>query len=56
MVDAVASWMETVGSTWFRFFETFIMAAIVYLVLCQSVKLAHILIGRRLFTPPGALR
>jgi polar amino acid transport system permease protein len=55
-VDEVASWMETVGSTSFRFFETFVVAAAVYLVLCQSVNLARILIGRRLFAQPGLPR
>ena len=48
-VDEVASWMETTGSTSFRFFETFVVAAVVYLVLCQTVNIARILIGRRLF-------
>lgn len=48
-VDEVSSWMETVGSTSFRFFETFFMAAIVYLVLCQAVNLARLGIGRMLF-------
>ena len=48
-VDEVASWMETVGSTSFRFFETFVVAAVVYLVLCQSVNLVRVLIGRMLF-------
>ena len=48
-VDEVASWMETVGSTSFRFFETFVVAAFVYLVLCQAVNAARLLIGRWLF-------
>ena len=48
-VDEVASWMETVGSTSFRFFETFVVAAIVYLVLCQAVNLARLGIGHALF-------
>ena len=48
-VDEVASWMETVGSTSFRFFETFLVAACVYLVLCQAVNLARLGIGRMLF-------
>ena len=55
-VDEVASWMETTGSTSFRFFETFVVAAVVYLVLCQSVNAARILIGRRLFRQPVAAR
>lgn len=48
-VDEVASWMETTGSTSFRFFETFFVAAIVYLVLCQAVNLGQIAVGRMLF-------
>ena len=51
-LDEVASWMQTVGSSSFRFFETFVVAAVVYLVLCQSVNIARILIGRKLF-PQG---
>lgn len=53
-VDEVASWMETVGSTSFRFFETFVVAAIVYLVLCQAVNLARLVIGRMLFRSVAA--
>ncbi|MBV8651248.1 MAG: amino acid ABC transporter permease [Alphaproteobacteria bacterium] len=48
-VEDVASWMQTVGATSFRFFETFLVAAAVYLVMCQSVNLARIGIGRWLF-------
>lgn len=48
-VNEVASWMETVGSTSFRFFETFLIAALVYLVLCQAVNLARLAVGRALF-------
>jgi polar amino acid transport system permease protein len=55
-VDEVASWMETVGSTSFRFFETFVVAAIVYLVLCQAVNLGRIAIGRMLFQPGAVAR
>lgn len=55
-VDEVASWMETVGSTSFRFFETFVVAALVYLVLCQSVNLARLAIGRALFRQGAVAR
>jgi His/Glu/Gln/Arg/opine family amino acid ABC transporter permease subunit len=48
-VEDVASWMQTVGATSFRFFETFLVAAAVYLVMCQTVNLARIGIGRWLF-------
>ena len=52
-VDEVASWMETVGATSFRFFETFLVAACVYVVLCQAVNLARIGVGRLLFQAPA---
>ena len=55
-VDEVASWMETVGSTSFRFFETFVVAAVVYLVLCQAVNLARIGVGRMLFRQHAVAR
>ena len=55
-VDEVASWMETVGSTSFRFFETFVVAAVVYLVLCQAVNLLRLAIGRALFARAGVAR
>ncbi|MGI4945808.1 MAG: amino acid ABC transporter permease [Janthinobacterium lividum] len=55
-VNDVASWMETVGSTSFRFFEAFAVAAAVYLVLCQAVNLGRIGIGRMLFRPGAAAR
>ena len=51
-VNEVASWMQTVGAASFRYFETFMVAAIVYLVLSQTVNLLRIQIGRWLF-PPG---
>ncbi len=55
-VEDVASWMQTVGSTSFRFFETFVVAAIVYLVLCQTVNIGRIAIGKFLFKAEGAHR
>ena len=55
-LNEVASWMETVGSTSFRFFETFTVAAGVYLVLCQTVNLGRIAIGRLLFRPGAVAR
>jgi len=48
-VDEVTSWMQTTGSTSFRFFETFVVAAVVYLVLCQLVNLGRLALGRLLF-------
>lgn len=55
-VDEVASWMETTGSTSFRFFETFLVAACVYLVLCQAVNLLRLGVGRMLFRVEAVAR
>jgi His/Glu/Gln/Arg/opine family amino acid ABC transporter permease subunit len=55
-VEDVASWMQTTGATSFRFFETFVVSAVVYLVLCQIVNLARIGVGRWLFADAGARR
>jgi His/Glu/Gln/Arg/opine family amino acid ABC transporter permease subunit len=48
-VNEIASWMQTAGAASFRYFETFLVAAVVYLVLSQAVNLARIQIGRMLF-------
>jgi len=48
-VNEIASWMQTTGSDTFRYFETFLVAAIVYAVLCQTINLARIYAGRALF-------
>lgn len=48
-VNEIASWMQTAGAASFRYFETFLVAAIVYLVLSQAVNLARIQVGRMLF-------
>lgn len=50
-VNDVASWMQTAGAASFRYFETFLVAAVAYLVMSQAVNLARIWIGRKLF--PG---
>lgn len=55
-VEDVASWMQTVGATSFRFFETFLVSALVYVVLSQAVNLARIGVGRWLFNEAGAHR
>jgi polar amino acid transport system permease protein len=48
-VNEIASWMQTAGSDTFRYFETFLIAAIVYAVLCQAINLTRIYIGHALF-------
>ena len=48
-VNEITSWMQTAGAASFRYFETFLVAAVVYLVLSQMVNLLRILVGRMLF-------
>ena len=48
-VNEISSWMQTAGSDTFRYFETFLIAAIAYAVLCQAINLTRIYIGRALF-------
>ena len=45
----ITDWMENAGSQSFRFFETFAIAGLVYIVLCQLVNLGRIMAGRLLF-------
>jgi polar amino acid transport system permease protein len=55
-VNDVASWMQTAGSATFRYFETFLVAGIVYVGLCQAINLARIATGRILFGGGDAAR
>lgn len=45
----IASWMQTAGAASFRYFETFAIAALVYFVLCQTINLIRIRLGRLFF-------
>jgi His/Glu/Gln/Arg/opine family amino acid ABC transporter permease subunit len=49
-VNDIGSWMQTTGATSFRYFETFLVAGIVYAVLCQTLNLLRLRLGRMLFT------
>lgn len=53
-VEEVTAWMANTGSVTFRYFETFMVAAIIYLVLCQLANLARIALGRMLFKTAAA--
>lgn len=55
-VEDVASWMQTTGSISFRFFETFLISALVYLVLCQFVNVLRLGVGYWLFADQRARR
>lgn len=48
-VAEVTSWMSSAGSSSFRYLETFSVASVVYVLLCQGSNLARILSGRLLF-------
>jgi len=52
-VDEVSGWMQTAGADTFRFFDVFLIAAFVYVVLCQLVNLLHTVVGRLLFRAKG---
>ena len=45
-VGELADWMQNVGSETFRYFETFAIAGLCYVVLCQAVNLARLGLGR----------
>ncbi len=48
-VGELTAWMGTAGSASFRYFEAFLVVAAAYLVLCQSINLARVILGRLLF-------
>ena len=48
-VAEMADWMQNVGSETFRYFETFAISALVYLILCQTINAVRLLLGRLLF-------
>ena len=48
-VAEITSWMGTAGSATFRYFEIFVVAGGVYLVICQAINLARVVVGRMLF-------
>lgn len=45
----VTSWMQNTGSSSYRFFESFAVAAIIYIALCQLINVVRIVTGRILF-------
>lgn len=45
----LTGWMEITGDSTYRFFETFVIAGITYIVLCQMVNVARLTVGRYLF-------
>jgi His/Glu/Gln/Arg/opine family amino acid ABC transporter permease subunit len=48
-VTDVTAWMEEAGASSFRYFEAFLITGGIYLVLCQSINLARLMVGRRIF-------
>ncbi len=53
-VEEVTAWMANTGAITYRYFETFLVVAIVYLVLCQMANILRIAMGRLLFKSAAA--
>lgn len=45
----VTAWMQNAGSSSYRFFESFAVAALVYIVLCQIINIARVMVGKLIF-------
>jgi polar amino acid transport system permease protein len=48
-VIEIASWMQTAGAASFRYFETFAIGAVAYVIICQTINFVRIGIGRLVF-------
>jgi polar amino acid transport system permease protein len=48
-VADLTSWMSTTGAASFRYFETFLIAGTLYVILCQFINFLRIITGRLLF-------
>jgi His/Glu/Gln/Arg/opine family amino acid ABC transporter permease subunit len=48
-VEEVTAWMVDTGAITYRYFETFAIAALVYLILCQATNFGRVAVGRYLF-------
>ena len=55
-VNEVTAWMSTAGSASFRYLETFSVACLIYVALCQGTNAARALSGRLLFRSTAAGR
>jgi His/Glu/Gln/Arg/opine family amino acid ABC transporter permease subunit len=53
-VEEVANWMFSVGNDTFRYMESFLVAALVYVGLAQSINVVRIIVGRLLMRAPGS--
>lgn len=48
-VNEISDWMQNTGSETFRYFETFAVAGVVYIVLCQCINLSRLAVGALIF-------
>jgi polar amino acid transport system permease protein len=53
-VEEVTAWMNNTGAVTYRYFEAFVVVAVVYLVLCQGTNLLRNLLGRLIFKSVAA--
>jgi polar amino acid transport system permease protein len=53
-VEELTAWMANTGAITYRYFETFAVVAVIYLVLCQLANLARLALGRLIFKSAAA--
>ncbi len=53
-IEEVTAWMYNTGAVTYRYFEVFVVAGIVYLIVCQMANVARIMIGKALFKSAAA--
>ena len=53
-VEEIANWMFSVGNDTFRYMESFLVAALVYVALAQAINFCRIIVGRLLMRAPGS--
>jgi polar amino acid transport system permease protein len=53
-VEEVTAWMNNTGAVTYRYFEAFVVVAVIYLVLCQGANAARIAVGHLLFKSAAA--
>ena len=53
-VEEVTAWMNNTGAVTYRYFEAFVVVAVIYLVLCQGANAARSVVGRLVFKSVAA--
>ena len=53
-VEELTAWMNNTGSVTYRYFEAFVVVAIVYVILCQTTNVIRNVVGRAIFKSAAA--